>query len=162
MSYIKSSLCNSLGVLCIGCCGKLSDSKEEVAQGIKKNTLEFKHSVSDKHNKKQLKHFRDRHPARELRNSGVCRNLIYDVDKDLIFCPIHQEICGTDNGTDLRDGHCDTLHLCKAAFLFDLWPKEKRDEFISFLRKKMRKGMCWHKLSKGLDNDKLLYEFEGI
>ncbi|MBT7902669.1 hypothetical protein HN587_02325 [Candidatus Woesearchaeota archaeon] len=163
MHYVKSNLCHVLDLSCIGCCGSKFSSKSTVAKGIQSNTLEFKRVVNDPLDLESLKSFRDRHPKKKLHESGICRNLVYNPNSDRIFCPIHPEQCGVDHRHgDLRTGHCDILHVCKAAFMFELWHDEKKKEFIKFLRKKRSKGLSWYEFSQKMDDDSLLYEFEGI
>ena len=157
MRYVQSSLCQLGWLSCMGCCGNRFKDKLSVAQGIEKNTLEFKDHVLQG---RQLKEFMNR--SKDLRQCGVCRNLVYDVGRDVVYCPLHPAI---NQGIDLRIDHhyCDILHVCKAAFFFDLWDDGRKKEFISFLKKKKRAGeLDWYTYSIGMANDTLLEEFEGL
>jgi hypothetical protein len=138
----------------MGCCGKEFKDKLSVAKGIEKNTLEF-----DRHRDK-LDAFMNR--SKDLRESGICRNLVYDVQRDMIYCPLHPE---QNQGNDLRVDHhsCDIMHLCKGAFLFEHWDDVRKKEFISFLKKKKKQGgLDWHSFSLGMADDSLVDEFEGL
>jgi hypothetical protein len=141
----------------MGCCGHKFRDKLSVAKGIEKNTLEFgKHQQEGR----QLHEFMNR--TKDLRDCGVCRNLVYDVDTDKIHCPLHPEV---HNGADLRIDHhyCDILHVCKTAFFFDLWDDERKKAFLNFLRKKkIRKELDWYTYSMRMADDSLLEEFEGL
>ncbi|MBU0461672.1 MAG: hypothetical protein KJ574_03735 [Nanoarchaeota archaeon] len=152
--YIKSNVCQiqELGLSCIGCCGKIAAQEKDVEHDIRKNTIEHKH-------KDDMKTFIWRHPPNALRKSGICPNLVFDdVRKNRIFCPAHPE---KNNGADHREGYCDTLHLCKAAFLYDLWTDDIRKRFIAFLRHKVRRGQLdWYIFSIKMRDDSLLNEFE--
>jgi hypothetical protein len=156
MRYIKSGLCQLGWISCIGCCGKGMKDKHSVAKGIEKNTLE--HSSYKKHGR-HIREFMNR--SKELRESGICRNLVYDVEKDRIYCPLHPEL---NNGEDHRidHKHCDIMHLCKAAYFFSLWEKQMKEDFINFLKQKRKQGMTWYEYSKGMADDTLLEEFEGL
>jgi hypothetical protein len=141
----------------MGCCGNKFRDKLSVAKGIEKNTLEFDHHRKEG---RQLHEFMNR--SKDLRQCGVCRNLVYDVGKDLVYCPLHPE---QNRGQDLRINHhyCDILHVCKAAFFFDLWDDERKKEFLRFLRIKKNRGeLDWYRYSMGMANDSLLEEFEGL
>jgi hypothetical protein len=157
MNYEKTDLCQLGWLSCMGCCGHKFGDKHSVAKGIEKNTLEY-HSF--RRTGKSHKDFMLR--SKELRDSGVCRNLVYDTERDRIFCPLHPE---ENTGKDIRDEHrhCDVLHLCKTAFLFNLWDKETKTEFLHFLRKKKQgKELDWHSYSMKMVDDSLLDEFEGM
>lgn len=140
----------------MGCCGHNFKDKKSVAEGINKNTIEY---VDHQSRCISLKDWMNRN--KDVRVSGICRNLIYDPDKDKIFCPVHPE---ENNGDDLRLDHnyCDTLHVCKTAFFYDLWDDKRKNQFIQFIRKKKKDGMCWYEYSIGMANDSLLAEFEGL
>lgn len=157
MKHVKSELCQLSFVSCVGCCGNKFADKKSVAESIQKNTLEYhQHKDSGKNHKEFMLR------SKELRESGICRNAIYDPKKDKVYCPLHPEL---NEGKDIRSehNHCDTLHVCKTAFLFDLWDEERKKEFISFLKKKNKEGkLCWHSYSLGMADDSLLKEFEGL
>ena len=140
----------------MGCCGNRFKDKLSIAEGIQKNTLEF-HSHTQKN--RPVKDWMNR--SKDTRDSGVCRNLIYDVNKNKIFCGAHPDV---HLGVDLRIDHhyCDILHVCKTAFFFDLWEKDMKDDFIKFLRTKKKQGLDWHSYSMGMADDSLLAEFEGL
>lgn len=157
MKYEKTELCQLGWLSCVGCCGHHFRDKLDVARGIHKNTLEFKDHVL---RGKDLKEFMNR--SKDRRESGICRNAIYDVDKDKVFCPLHPE---ENQGVDLRKEHhyCDTLHLCKTSFLFEHWDAATQGKFLKFLREKRRKGeLDWYKYSLKMVDDSLLDEFEGL
>ena len=152
MEHIPSNLCQLNGLSCMGCCGHSFKSKLDVAKDIEKNTKEFgRHDCKVK--------FMNR--SQGLRSSGICHNLIYDVKEDTVHCPLHPK---RNRGKELRHNHltCDILHVCKTAFLFELWDENTKKKFISFLGKKKRKGMCWHDYSMKMVKDELLDEFEGL
>jgi hypothetical protein len=141
----------------MGCCGHGFKDKRSVAEGIEKNTLELREHAQKG---KSADSYMNR--SKDLRKSGVCRNLVYDVDKDMVFCPVHPDV---NSGVDLRIDHhyCDVLHVCKAAFFFDLWDKERKRDFLKFLKKKKKEGeLDWYAYSMGMANDSLLQEFEGL
>ncbi|MFC1755660.1 hypothetical protein ACFL96_20110 [Thermoproteota archaeon] len=153
-NHTKSNLCQmpDLGISCVGCCGRIIHRKPSVEEALKKNTIEHKH-------KSDIKEFIWRHPPNDLRACGICPNLVKDdVRKGKVFCPAHPE---RNQGIDHRDGYCDTLHLCKTAFLFDLWEKDLQKRFIAFIKHKVRKKQLdWYSYSIEMDNDGLLIEFE--
>ena len=156
MRYAKSNLCQLGWISCMGCCGKEIKDKLSVAKGIEKNTLEF-----DSHNR-QGRHKREfMNRSKDLRESGICKNLVYDTDKDRIYCPLHPEL---NDGIDHRidHNHCDIMHVCKAAYFFDLWEKQMKEDFVKFIRHKKKEGMSWYEYSKGMADDSLLEEFEGL
>jgi hypothetical protein len=157
MRYIKSNLCQLGWLSCMGCCGHQFKDKKAVAEGIEKNTIEY-----DEHMRwgRPVKDWMNR--SKDRRQSGVCRNLVYDVKADKVHCPAHPEATG---GVDhrLEHHHCDVLHVCKTAFFFDLWEKERQKDFIDFLRKKKKEGsLDWYTYSMGMQDDSLLHEFEGL
>ncbi|MFC1742103.1 hypothetical protein ACFL3V_06215 [Nanoarchaeota archaeon] len=141
----------------MGCCGHRFKDKLSVAEGIHKNTLEFD---SYARQGKDLRSWMNR--SKDVRGSGVCRNLVYNVAKDVVHCPVHPAVQG---GEDMRvdHHHCDILHVCKAAFFFDLWEKPRKEEFVKFLREKKKKGLLdWYTYSMGMTDGSLLEEFEGL
>ncbi|MBW2972187.1 hypothetical protein KY359_04090 [Candidatus Woesearchaeota archaeon] len=157
MRYVKSDLCQLGWISCVGCCGHSFKDKLSVAKGIEKNTLEM-HSY--------LKHGRSlsdwMNRAKDRRDCGVCHNIVYDTAKDRLFCPCHPAV---NQGVDLRIDHhyCDILHVCKAAFFFDLWDGEMKNGFLRFLKEKRNDGkLDWYSYSKGMADDSLLEEFEGM
>lgn len=157
MRYVKSSLCQLGWLSCMGCCGHGFKGKRPVAEGIEKNTLEFREHAQKG---RSLKEFMNR--SKDLRQCGVCRNLVYDVEKDVVLCPVHPDM---NSGVDLRIDHhyCDVLHVCKAAFFFDLWDDERKRDFLKFLKKKKKQGeLDWYTYSMGMNDDSLLQEFEGL
>jgi hypothetical protein len=140
----------------MGCCGHRFKDKFNVAKGIEKNTREFD---SAQNNGGDVKAWMNR--SKDRRECGVCRNLVYDVGKDRLYCPVHPEV---NMGVDLRVDHhyCDILHVCKTAFFFDLWDADRKQEFVKFLRAKKKSGMDWYTYSMGMTDDSLLEEFEGL
>ncbi len=141
----------------MGCCGHGFRDKKSVAKGIEKNTLELRSHMKEGGD---LKDWMNR--SRDRRESGICRNLVYDVESDAIFCPCHPDV---NYGVDLRIDHhyCDILHVCKTAFFFGLWDEGMKKEFLSFLRKKKSAGeLDWFSYSMGMADDSLLAEFEGL
>ncbi len=157
MKYAKSNLCQLGWISCVGCCGRKFSDKLSVAKGIEKNTLEFKHHrISGKDHT----HFMNR--SKDLRECGICFNVVYDVDKNSLYCPLHPE---HNNGKDHRLDHhfCDIMHLCKTSFFFDLWDDERKEAFMKFLKTKKKKGeLDWYTYSIGMANDSFLQEFEGM
>lgn len=143
---------NELGLSCLGCCGTIVGDKDEVDEAIRKNTIEFKHC-------KDKKGYVWRFKPNNLRACGICPNLVKDdVRKDRVLCPAHPTL---NNGEDIREGYCDTLYLCKTAFLFGLWDESMRSRFITFLKDKVQKNkLDWYAYSIMMDNDSLLREFE--
>jgi len=141
----------------MGCCGHGFGDKLAVAEGIQKNTLEY-HYHMNRGNEKADWMNRDK----GVRKSGVCRNLIYDIEKDKVFCPCHPDV---NYGVDLRIDHhfCDILHVCKTAFFYDLWDAERKAAFMKFLKDKRKKdGLDWYSYSMGMADDSFLKEFEGL
>ena len=132
---------------CMGCCGHDFLSKEKIKEAVRKNVLEF-----EEYNPKvkaQFMKFRDRARPSDLRD-GVCRNLI--EKRGQFFCPLHPSL----HKEDLREGHCDTEHLCRTAREFAKWGKRKQDQFIDFVESKHLDNIEY---SMMMDNGKLLEEF---
>ena len=157
MRYAKSNVCQLGWISCMGCCGKEFKDKLSVAKGIEKNTLEY---TTHKQQGKSHNEFMGR--SKDLRDSGICRNLVYDLSRDMIFCPMHPEKNG---GKDIRaeHKHCDVMHLCRAAFFYDLWGEEMKTDFIKFLKSKKKEGkLDWYAYSLGMADGSLLDEFEGL
>ena len=106
-------------------------------------------------NTREYRRFQDKKAFMErtkyLRDAGICANAIFLPD-GTVGCPLHPAI----NGKDLREGHCDIKHLCKAAQEFAKWSKDKQTEFIVFIK---NKNLDWCSYSIWMDNDKLLKEF---
>jgi len=127
---------------CMGCCGYDFSSVKEVKEAVSLNSREFSKI-------KNLKKFRDRVGKWDLR-SGVCRNVV--MVRKRVFCPLHPK---RNSGKDLRKGHCDTKYLCATAKKFLKWDKRKQKEFLKFV-----KGMDTIEYSVGIDDGKLLKEFE--
>ena len=152
MTYIKSRLCQLPGLSCIGCCGHSFRDKLSIAKDIEKNTLEFRKQTNQKE-------FMNR--SKGIHSSGICKNIIYDTEQDKVHCPLHPE---QNKGKEIRHDHpeCDILHVCKTAFLFDLWDNSTKTRFLNFLKKKRKRGMCWHKYSIKMVDESLLNEFEGL
>ncbi len=141
----------------MGCCGHKFKSKLHVAKGIEKNTKELHTHVQ---RGKSLKEFMNR--TKDVRESGICANMVYDVRKNMIYCPVHPEV---NQGVDLRIDHhyCDILHVCKTAYFYDLWDDERKKAFQKFLKKKRRAGeIDWYDYSMKMADDSLLQEFEGL
>jgi hypothetical protein len=157
MKYVKSGLCQLGWLSCMGCCGHGFKDKLSVAQGIEKNTLEHDAHVRAG---KPLAEWVNR--SKDLRECGVCRNLVYDVASDKVHCPAHPEAAGGEDHR-LDHHHCDVLHVCKTSFFFDLWDDERKKQFLDFLRKKKKKeGLDWYTYSIGMNDDSILAEFEGL
>lgn len=157
MKYEKADLCQLGWLSCMGCCGNRFKDKFAVAKGIEKNTLEFESYQRTGRHKKE---FMNR--SMELRDSGICRNLVYDTERDRIICPLHPE---ENLGVELRHDHpkCDTLHVCKTSYLFNLWDKDTQTKFLRFVRKKKQtKELDWHSYSMKMVDGSLLEEFEGL
>ncbi|MFH0978547.1 MAG: hypothetical protein V1837_04565 [Candidatus Woesearchaeota archaeon] len=143
MKYTHSRLCQINHTGCFGCCGHTFGSKDEADIAIKKNTLEFA-EYTDK------REFMNR--SQELRECGICRNLIR-LPNGKLGCPLHPAV----NEEDLRVGHCDVEHLCKAAQLFDSWDEKKQKKFLRFIKKQK---LDWYDYSIKIDNDELINAFE--
>ena len=137
------NLCQLEGMSCFGCCGNSYKSVKEIKEDIKQNTAEFKECVS-------LEDFRDRSGKWDLRESGVCRNVIENEGK--IFCPLHPKCCGT----ELREDHCEPEYLCKTFKAFQNWKDKKKQEFITFIKSKKLDS---YRYSILMDANKLLDEF---
>ena len=145
MAYTRSVLCQLPGLSCVGCCGRDFGTKKEVADAIRQNTREYlKH--------KDKKSFMNR--SEYLRDCGICRNVI-ELPGGKLGCPLHPAL----NGRDLREGHCDVQHLCKAALFFNQWAKNKQRAFLDFVAKK---NLDWYDYSVKMDNNELLHEFEKV
>ncbi len=149
--YVPSCLCQFEGLSCMGCCGHDFGTKEEIEEGLAKNTLEWKqYDTSTLEGKRK---FMERSTIEDLRQCGICRNLII-FDDWSIGCPLHPSLNG---GIDIRDGHCDIKHLCKAAYEFPTWDRKKQEDFREFIRSK---DLDWHSYSIGMDTGKLLGAFK--
>lgn len=160
MRHAESALCQIGWLSCMGCCGHHFQDKLSVAKGIEKNTLEYGWAV-----KKGEPVVQWLNRSKDLRKSGVCRNLVYDVDKDKVYCPAHPAVHGLHEGKDprLNHHHCDILHVCKTAFFYDLWEADRKKEFMDFLRHKKKAGeLDWYTYSIKMADDSLLEEFEGL
>lgn len=143
----SSPLCQLNGG-CMGCCGFDFPSKEQVAEAIKKNTLEFNfvNPISDI----EFLSFRERRPAMDLR-SGVCRNLI--KENGCFLCPLHPS---RHDGKDLRLGHCDTEYLCNTAKNFAQFDEAKQNAFVAFIEQKKLDNITYSIL---MDKGILMREF---
>jgi hypothetical protein len=151
MTYTKSSVCVIEELTCMGCCGNHFTTKEEIMEAVKKNTLEY-NSINDK-----IK-FRDRNKKDLVRGCGVCNNIIYqDKDMKKIMCPLHPYFNNEEEKKDIRENHCDIHYLCKTAFIFSIWNKDKQDKFIQFIKEKK---LDWFDFSMGMDKGLFLKEFE--
>ncbi len=151
MTYAVSQICIIGDLTCMGCCGNTFGSAEELADAIWRNTLEFREST-DKIT------FKDRAEKDTLRSCGVCKNLIFSDDKmTKVKCPLHPVFNSPEEKGDLREGHCDTVHLCRAAFLYNVWDEKKKKKFVAFL---LGKKLDWYTFSMGMDSNSLLEEFE--
>ncbi len=157
---IKRNLCQleELGLSCIGCCGFDFTNKKEVMEALDRNSDEFKDFYDNE--SIDLKGFRDRHPKDILRISGICYNLIWeDKERGLIFCPLHPMVIeGQNTGQkDLREGHCNPGHLCRIAYKFMKWSRDKQDRYVAFLKSN---NLDWYEYSIKNDDGSLLDEFE--
>ena len=132
------------GLSCFGCCGNSYSNKRKLIKDIKKNTLESKNS-------KSISSFMSR--TRELRDSGVCANVVLKDKK--FFCPGHPAL---HNGKDFRDldPDCEKDHGCKAYAFFQGWSEEKQKQFLDFIKSKNLDSFTY---SIKMDNDSLLKEF---
>lgn len=133
------------GLSCFGCCGNSYSNKRKLIRDIKKNTWEFKNNDS-------ISSFMTR--TRELRDSGVCANIVLKDGK--FFCPGYPIL---NNGRDYRDldPDCHKEHLCKAFSSFQTWDKKKQQKFLDFIKLKKLDSYIY---SIKMDNDSLLKEFE--
>jgi hypothetical protein len=151
MKYKISDICVIGELICMGCCGNNYTNREELTEGIKKNTKEY-HSYSSK------KEFMKRSHADSVRKSGVCRNVIFSDKKETkVMCPLHPAFNEANEAKDLRENHCDIYYLCKAAFCFSMWNEKKKNKFIEFIKSKKPD---WYEFSMGMDSDAFLNEFE--
>lgn len=142
---------DELGLSCFGCCGHDYGTRQEIVEAIKKNTLELKDYGA------RLKDFMDR--SQSVRECGICRNVVF-LDKDKVGCPLHPHHQKIKKVKDLRKNHCDTKYLCKTYKLYKTWSKEKKKEFIRFLKKLIIiENLGWYSYSKGMDDDSLLERF---
>lgn len=126
---------------CVGCCGHDFASKEELSAAICKNSLDLKDM--------DLVEWRDR--KSNLLSCGLCANIVRFEDGSL-GCALHPESAGQ----DLRIGHCNSEHLCMAAFLFQSWNEQMQARFIQFIKSK---NLDWYAYSLKMDNDELIKEF---
>ncbi|MGM5487488.1 MAG: hypothetical protein ACQESG_00910 [Nanobdellota archaeon] len=145
MERTVSEVCVIGDLICMGCCGRDYGSFEEVCEGIRQNTREFRYY-------KNLEEFRDR--AQCLRPCGVCRNVIFtDESETQVMCPLHPEI----HGSDKRVGHCEVKYLCATAKQFKEWDAKIQGAFIEFIK---NKNLDWFTFSMGMDSDEFLHEFQ--
>jgi len=153
MSYTKVNLCQipELNLSCIGCCGTITGTKEQVMKALKKNTLEFEESK-----KLPLEKFIKRYDGDALRTCGICHNLIIN-DEGKMICPAHPIL---NNNIDIRKNYCDIYYICKSAFVFGMWSYDKKDKFMRFLKFKTKNGMDWYEYSVKMDNGTIIEEFE--
>ena len=92
----------------------------------------------------------------ELRNSGICANLIFKDGK--FFCPGHPALhSGKDYREVDKDCERDEHDGCKTFILFQKWDKEMQNKFIDFIKSK---NLDSYTYSIKMDNDSLLKEFE--
>lgn len=153
MAYVKSNVCIIGDMLCMGCCGHDFTSRPEVAEAIRKNTQEWNRL-------KDRSKFMRRPYSAVLRKCGVCRNIIFsDKEMTRVMCPLHPAFNEEGDNTDIREGHCETEHLCKTAFVFDMWPQDKQEAFKRFVKSK---DLDWYDFSMGMDSGSLLEEFEDM
>lgn len=128
----------------MGCCGHSYKNRKEIEEGIRKNTLNFKHA-DDK-----LKW--GRKDSEYIRSCGVCHNIIKIGDE--VFCPLHPE---RNSGDDLRDIPCDKEYMCRTFYMFNQWDEKKQKQFILFIKSKK---LDWFTYSIGMDNGTFLNQFE--
>jgi hypothetical protein len=143
MTYKGSRVCQLPGLSCVGCCGRDFGTRAELTEAIRKNTQQYRRY-------KNKRKFMER--TRFLRDCGICANVIFFED-GRVGCPLHPEL----NGKDIREGHCDTDHLCIAARRFPAWSRKKQRDFIEFVK---GRKMDWYQYSLLMDSDKLVEEFE--
>jgi hypothetical protein len=145
MRYTHASLCQINHTGCFGCCGHDFGTMEEIDSAIRNNGMEYE-GYADK------REWMNR--SEELHDCGICKNIIRFADGKL-GCPLHPAV----QGEDMRIGHCDIAHLCKAAELFDRWDSSRQERFLDFIEKKK---LNWYDYSIRIDNDELIEEFEAI
>lgn len=138
------TLCQLMNHGCFGCCGNNFEGKIEVYSGIKENTNELK-KINN------LSKFKSRLKKNEVKECGVCANLILKGKR--MLCPLHPM---QNNGEDIREGHCDINHLCKTAFHFKKWDTKTKNKFVRFVKSKKHD---WYDFSINADNGKMLDEF---
>ncbi len=141
---MKINLCQFDGLSCFGCCGHDYTSIKELKKDIKKNTKEFEKL-------KDLNKFRERAHKWDLRDSGVCRNVIEKEGE--IFCPLHPL---RNNNFDFREDNCDVDYMCKTFKLFLEWDEKKQKKFIKFIKSKKFDNYHYSIL---MDSNKLLEEY---
>ncbi len=134
-----------LKLSCFGCCGNEYSNKKKLIRDIRKNIKEFEKS-------KSLNRYMSR--TTELRDSGICSNLLFKNAK--FFCPGHPKLNGKKDYRDL-DSDCEKEHICKTFHSFQKWDKEKQQQFLSFLKLKNLDSYIY---SIKMDNNTLLKAFE--
>lgn len=142
---MEINLCQFDKYSCFGCCGDDFGTKEEVKEGISKNTFEFKEI-------KSKKKFADRDVF--LRECGICRNLI--LENGMVLCPLHPSL---NSGVDHRDALCNRNYLCATFKWFLRADETTQKRFIDFIRKK---NPDWYEYSIRMDNGAFLREFLDI
>lgn len=135
---------------CYGCCGHDFKSQEDVEIAIHKNTLEHK-SFDD------ILDFKARVKKGELRDAGVCRNLVNMKDsngQNRVLCPLHPLV---NNVKDYRLGHCDTTYECQALFEFNNWSSDVQKKFLKYL---LDMELDNYVYSIGMDSGSFLEDFK--
>ena len=136
---------------CFGCCGENYGKKEDVWEGLERNTQEF----HDYRRYSQLIAFRDRYGPAQRTNCGLCPNVIM-MDNGKLGCPLHPQL---NLGMDLRMGFCNNSYFCGTYRNYLAWEEGKRQRFIAFLA---RKKLDWYDYSNGMINGTLRKEFERL
>jgi hypothetical protein len=151
MEQIRSDVCITGHLTCVGCCGKDFTSREEIEKAVQKNTKEFM-AIKNKHK------FMKRKDNEFLHDCGICRNVIYtNDDEDDIMCPLHPFFNDDNTNKDIRKGHCEIEYLCKTAYVYNKYDNQKRKKFQKFI---LKKDLDWLEFSVGMNNDSFLEEFE--
>lgn len=148
MVFSYSDVCIIGDAVCIGCCARKLGSREEIIRAVTKNTKDF-FEIKDMHE------FKERYFPGDVHGCGLCRNLIF-IEKSIV-CPLHPGFNKKGDTSDKRFGHCDTLYLCKTAYVYNSWPEKKKYAFRRFIK---QKNYDWYTFSRRMDDGTLLKEFE--
>ncbi len=142
--YIPSSVCRIGKISCMGCCGHDFESRKDIEEGIRKNSIRLKNSKTKE---------KFMYKGKFIRESGICYNVVF-FDDETVGCPLHPK---QNEGKDFREGYCEIEHLCKAAYMFSKWDEKRKKQFIDFI---LEKRLDWYEFSVRMDNDSFLKEFE--
>ena len=175
--YVKEgiNLCKFKGFSCFGCCGYEFKGKDKAAESIYKQTKEYEQYMGTKSSridhpatKFNRVEFRERNQFHDLNSCNFCRNLILDesqsiktmIDKKKLdfTCPLHP---ATNDGTDLRAGHCDTDYMCRMQMSFHKMTKNEKEKFLAWLEERINQpDIDWYAYSVNMDTDVFYKEYK--